>query len=124
MVISIKNICIFLANILVSTGSIIFLDANFLIKVTLFLIFMVINIVAIGGLSKIKNLKEVIAEDVKKKPHIRDEALGSIIGIVWVLQMPGNLSLLESIIWIFTNMICLISTLYVAYRITNVVFHP
>ena len=124
MVISIKNICIFLASILVSTGSIVFLDANFLIKVTLFLIFMVINIVAIGGLSKTKNLKEVIAEDVKKKPHIRDEALGSIVGIVWVLQMPGNLSLLESIIWIFTNMICLISTLYVAYKITNVVFHP
>lgn len=124
MVISIKNICIFLASILVSTGSIVFLDANFLIKVTLFLIFMVINIVAIGGLSKTKNLKEVIAEDVKKKLHIRDEVLGSIVGIVWVLQMPGNLSLLESIIWIFTNMICLISTLYVAYKITNIVFHP
>ena len=110
-----------MVSILFATGATIFLEANSLIKATLFLIFMVINLVAISDLSKIKHFKAVMAADMKKRGRIRGDVLGGIIGVVWLLQMPGSLSPLESAIWIFTNTICLMSTLYVVYRIANAV---
>lgn len=119
MVISIKNIFICLASISLSTGAIFFLDASFPIKITLLLIFIVVNIIATSDLLKINNLKETVVKDTKKKLHVYDEVLGGIIGIVWFLQMPRNISIIESALWIFTNAICLLSTLYVIYKITN-----
>lgn len=123
MVLSIKKIFILLISILLSTGSTIFLDASLLIKTALFFSFMIINFIAISNLIKIKNLKDAVAEDVKKKIHIHDEVLGSVVGMVWLLQMPENLSPLESTTWILTNTICLISTLYVVHKIIRVIFH-
>ncbi|RXI76441.1 hypothetical protein DXH47_10755 [Levilactobacillus suantsaii] len=66
MVRPIKSICIFLVSLLLSLGSTIFLAASLLVKAILFLIFMIVNIIAISDFSKLKNLKAAMADDIKK----------------------------------------------------------
>jgi len=119
MVISIKNLLILLISILLSMGSTIFLDTEIWIKIALFLIEIVTNFILLRYLSKIRDFKKRLSEK-SGSPWV--EFFSGVVLVIWDLQIPTTLSLIESVVWIITNSFCAASVYYCVYRIISFLF--
>lgn len=122
MVISIKKVLIFIISIVFAVCATVFLSANFTLKAILSVLFIILNLIAFNDLFKINHIKQLLVDDFKTRLPISWEILGSVVVIIWSLQIAPGLSWVENIIWIPSNAICEISFFYVIYKLVRA-FH-
>lgn len=116
MVIPVKYAFIFLISGALSAGATFFLGANFQPKVILFLVFFVVTFTSLKDLAGIKDLRKAISQDSHKKSRNWEEILSGIVLIIWFFQLPEDLTLPESIIWISSNALCLVCTIHIVFK--------
>ncbi|HBF74047.1 MAG TPA: hypothetical protein DDW71_02155 [Lactobacillus sp.] len=121
MVISIKRILILLIGLLVAAGATLFLDVNIYVKAILCLLFSILNFILFKNLLQTKHLLHLLTEDSHKAVPAWLELLAGLFVVIWSLQVAPGLTLIENIVWIPTNAICGISTIYAIYQLIKLV---
>lgn len=116
MAVPVKYTFIFLISGTLSAGATFFLEAKFQPKIILFLVFFVVTFISLRDLSGIKDLRKAISQDRHKKSPNWEELLSGIVLIIWSFQLPEDLTLLESIIWISSNALCLVCTIHIVFK--------
>lgn len=117
MVISIKRILILLISLLVATGATRFLDATIYVKAILCLLFSILNFILLKNLLQTKHLLHLLIENSRKTVPTWLELLAGLFVVIWSLQVAPDLTFIENLVWIPTNAICGISTLYALYQL-------
>lgn len=121
MIISIKRILILLISLLVAAGATLFLDATIYVKAILCLLFSILNFISFKNLLQTKHLLHLLTADSRKTVPTWLELLAGLFIVVWSLQVAPDLTIIENLVWIPTNTICGISTLYVIYKLIKLV---
>ncbi len=121
MVISIKRILILLIGLLVAAGATFFLDVNIYVKAILCLLFSILNFILFKNLLQTKHLLHLLMKDSRKTIPVWLELFAGLFVVIWSLQIAPGLTLIENIVWIPTNAICGISTIYAIYQLIKLV---
>ncbi len=115
MVVSVKRILILLISLLAAAGATLLLDVNVYVKAMLCLLFSILNFISFKDLLQTKHLLHLLTEDSHKAVPAWLELLVGLFVVIWSLQIAPGLTLIGNIVWIPTNAICGISTLYAIY---------
>jgi len=121
MVVSIKRILILLISLLAAAGATLLLDVNVYVKAMLCLLFSILNLISFKDLLQTTHLIHNLMKDSHKTVPVWLELLAGFFVVFWSLQIAPGLTLMENIVWIPTNAICGISTLYAIYKLINLV---
>ncbi|WP_143443099.1 hypothetical protein [Secundilactobacillus mixtipabuli] len=106
---------------LVATGATLFLDATIYFKAILYLIFSILNFILFKDLLQTKHLLHLLTADSRKTVPTWLELLAGLFVVIWSLQVAPDLTLIENLVWIPTNAICGISTLYALYQLIKLI---
>ena len=121
MVISIKRILILLVSLLIAAGATLFLNVNIFAKPILCILFSILNFISFKDLLQTKHLVHSLMADSHKTVPNWLELLAGLFVVIWSLQIAPSLKLIENLVWIPTNAICGISTLYAIYKLIKLV---